>query len=163
MMSQVRLTNNLKDSIIMLERITDGLKGLPILEIVYKEVATEGHEANVITDYMLRVLGLEVCANTMVRDEMSRAISGGQKKRVTTGEMIVRPANALFIDEISTGLDSSTTFRIANCLKHSVHILNGIAVISLLQKLMIFLITLFYFLMDGLYIRVLVNFMNEYT
>ena len=49
------------------------------------------------------------------------------------GEMLVGPAKALFMDEISTGLDSSTTYQIVNCLKQSNHILNGTAVISLLQ------------------------------
>lgn len=34
-----------------------------------------------------------------------------QKKRVTTGEMAVGPIRALFADEISTGLDSNTTFQ----------------------------------------------------
>ncbi|KAL6569225.1 transcription factor [Orobanche hederae] len=64
---------------------------------------------------------------------MIRGISGGQKKRVTTGEMLVGPAHALFMDEISTGLDSSTTFQIIKALQHSVHILQGTALISLLQ------------------------------
>jgi ABC-type multidrug transport system ATPase subunit len=49
------------------------------------------------------------------------------------GEMLVGPAGALFMDEISTGLDSSTTFQIVNSLRQSIHILNGTAVISLLQ------------------------------
>lgn len=110
----------------------------------------------------------------MVGDEMLRGISGGQKKRVTTGkainntgtlsllidfqsppitevvpmhlswffemygqqnigEMLVGPAKVLFMDEISTGLDSSTTFQIVNSIRQSIHILNGTAVISLLQ------------------------------
>ncbi|KAK9006197.1 hypothetical protein V6N11_035242 [Hibiscus sabdariffa] len=47
--------------------------------------------------------------------------------------MLVGPARALFMDEISTGLDSSTTFQIVNSLKQTVHILNGTAIISLLQ------------------------------
>jgi len=52
---------------------------------------------------------------------------------IYTGEMLVGPAKALFMDEISTGLDSSTTFQIVNSLKQYVHILKGTTVISLLQ------------------------------
>lgn len=37
------------------------------------------------------------------------------------------------MDEISTGLDSSTTFQIVNSLRQSIHILAGTAIISLLQ------------------------------
>ncbi|GJM93949.1 hypothetical protein PR202_ga10550 [Eleusine coracana subsp. coracana] len=66
--------------------------------------AMGGQEATVGTDYILKLLGLEICADTMVGDEMLRGISGGQRKRVTTGEMLVGPARALFMDEISTGL-----------------------------------------------------------
>ncbi|KAL6208156.1 hypothetical protein ACLB2K_019107 [Fragaria x ananassa] len=103
------------------------------LDVYMKAAALEGQETTVITDYILKVLGLEVCADTMVGDQMRRGISGGQRKRLTTGEMLVGPARALFMDEISTGLDSSTTFQIVNSLRQSIHILNGTAVISLLQ------------------------------
>lgn len=34
---------------------------------------------------------------------MIRGVSGGERKRVTTGEMIVGPSKVLFMDEISTG------------------------------------------------------------
>ncbi|KAK4481902.1 hypothetical protein RD792_012814 [Penstemon davidsonii] len=109
------------------------IKPDPDIDVFMKAVATEGQEASVITDYVLKVLGLDVCADTMVGDELTRGISGGQKKRVTTGEMLVGPTNALFMDEISTGLDTSTTFQIVNSLRQFVHILNGTALISLLQ------------------------------
>jgi hypothetical protein len=33
----------------------------------------------------LQVLGLDICTEIIVGDEMKRGISGGQKKRVTTG------------------------------------------------------------------------------
>jgi len=49
------------------------------------------------------------------------------------GEMIVGPTKALFMDEISTGLDSSTTFQIVTCLQQLVHITDTTALISLLQ------------------------------
>ncbi|KAG9459399.1 hypothetical protein H6P81_003907 [Aristolochia fimbriata] len=109
------------------------IKPDPDIDVYMKAAALEGQEASVITDYILKILGLDICADTMVGDEMLRGISGGQRKRVTTGEMLVGPARALFMDEISTGLDSSTTFQIVNSLRQSIHILNGTAVISLLQ------------------------------
>ncbi|XP_071734203.1 pleiotropic drug resistance protein 1-like [Rutidosis leptorrhynchoides] len=109
------------------------IKPDPDVDIYMKAAATEGQEASVVTDYTLKVLGLDICADTMVGDQMIRGISGGQKKRVTTGEMIVGPSKVLLMDEISTGLDSSTTFQIVKSLKQFIHILEGTAVISLLQ------------------------------
>ncbi|XP_052206566.1 pleiotropic drug resistance protein 1-like isoform X2 [Diospyros lotus] len=109
------------------------IKPDPDIDVYMKAASLEGQEASVVTDYVLKILGLEVCADTLVGDENVRGISGGQKKRVTTGEMLVGPARALFMDEISTGLDSSTTFQIVNSLRQSIHILQGTAIISLLQ------------------------------
>ncbi|KAL2344926.1 hypothetical protein Fmac_006211 [Flemingia macrophylla] len=109
------------------------IKPDPDIDVYMKAVATEGQKASLITDYVLRILGLDVCADTIVGNAMLRGISGGQRKRVTTGEMLVGPAKALFMDEISTGLDSSTTYQIVNSLRQIVHILKGTAVISLLQ------------------------------
>ena len=39
------------------------------------------------------------------------------------GKMLVGQAKALFMDEIPTGLDSSTTLQIVNLFKQSIHIL----------------------------------------
>nr|CAD1842982.1 unnamed protein product [Ananas comosus var. bracteatus] len=47
--------------------------------------------------------------------------------------MLVGPSRVLFMDEISTGLDSSTTYQIVNSLRQSNHILGGTALIALLQ------------------------------
>ncbi|KAM4111355.1 hypothetical protein ACJW30_05G061000 [Castanea mollissima] len=110
-----------------------GIMPDPDIDIFMKGASTEGQKASIVTDYILKVLGLEVCADTMVGDQMLRGISGGQKKRVTTGEMLAGLTNGLFMDEISTGLDSSTTFQIVNCLKQNIQILPGTAIISLLQ------------------------------
>ncbi|CAI0420670.1 unnamed protein product [Linum tenue] len=105
----------------------------PDVDDFMKASATQGLASIVVTDYVLKILGLEGCADTLVGNEMIRGISGGQKKRVTTGELLVGPAKTMFMDEISTGLDSSTTFQIVNSLKQHNHILNGTTVISLLQ------------------------------
>ncbi|XP_012089672.2 pleiotropic drug resistance protein 2 [Jatropha curcas] len=110
-----------------------GIKPDPEIDAFMKATAIEGQEGSLVTDYVLKILGLDICSDIMVGDEMRRGISGGQKKRVTTGEMLVGPAKALFMDEISTGLDSSTTFQIVRFMRQMVHIMDVTMVISLLQ------------------------------
>ena len=53
--------------------------------------------------------------------------------KLNAGEMLVGPAKALFMDEISTGLDSSTTFQIVKFMRQMVHIMEVTMIISLLQ------------------------------
>ncbi|KAK9130975.1 hypothetical protein Sjap_011462 [Stephania japonica] len=103
------------------------------VDLFMKATAMEGMESSLITDYTLKLLGLDICRDTVVGDEMRRGISGGQRKRVTTGEMIVGPTKTLFMDEISTGLDSSTTFQIVKCLQQIVHLTEATIFMSLLQ------------------------------
>ncbi|XP_059462262.1 ABC transporter G family member 39-like isoform X1 [Corylus avellana] len=110
-----------------------GIKPDPEIDAFMKATAMSGQKTSLVTDYILKILGLDICADIMVGDEMRRGISGGQKKRVTTGEMLVGPAKALFMDEISTGLDSSTTFQICKFMRQMVHIMEVTMVISLLQ------------------------------
>ena len=47
--------------------------------------------------------------------------------------MIVGPTKALFMDEITNGLDSSTDFQIVKSLQQLAHISNATVVVSLLQ------------------------------
>ncbi|KAK3130632.1 hypothetical protein QOZ80_6BG0495930 [Eleusine coracana subsp. coracana] len=110
-----------------------GIRPEPEVDLFMKATSMEGVESSLQTDYTLRILGLDICADTIVGDQMQRGISGGQKKRVTTGEMIVGPTKVLFMDEISTGLDSSTTFQIVKCLQQIVHLGEATILMSLLQ------------------------------
>ncbi|QHO46532.1 ABC transporter G family member [Arachis hypogaea] len=110
-----------------------GIKPNPEIDAFMKATAMSGQKTSLVTDYVLKILGMDICADIMVGDEMRRGISGGQKKRLTTGEMLVGPAKVLFMDEISTGLDSSTTFQICKFLRQMVHIMDVTMVISLLQ------------------------------
>ncbi|XVE98241.1 hypothetical protein REPUB_Repub03eG0088700 [Reevesia pubescens] len=110
-----------------------GIKPDEDLDIFMKSLALGGKETSLVVEYIMKILGLDICADTLVGDEMLKGISGGQKKRLTTGELLVGPARVLFMDEISNGLDSSTTFQIIKYLRHSTCALDGITVISLLQ------------------------------
>ncbi|XP_039132009.1 ABC transporter G family member 31 isoform X2 [Dioscorea cayenensis subsp. rotundata] len=105
----------------------------PEIDAFMKASSVEGRKHSLITDYILKVLGLDICADTKVGSDMVRGVSGGQKKRVTTGEMIVGPRKTLFMDEISTGLDSATTYHIVKCMRNFVHEMEATTLISLLQ------------------------------
>ncbi|KAK9727139.1 hypothetical protein RND81_05G260600 [Saponaria officinalis] len=105
----------------------------PEIDAFMKASSYGAKRHSISTDYLLKVLGLDICADTIVGSDMVRGVSGGQRKRVTTGEMIVGPKKTLFMDEISTGLDSSTTYQIVKCTRNFVHEMEGTVLMALLQ------------------------------
>lgn len=105
----------------------------PEIDAFMKASSVGGKKHSVSTDYVMKVLGLDICSDTVVGSDMHRGISGGQRKRVTTGEMAVGPRKTLFMDEISTGLDSSTTYQIVNCIGNFVHQMEATVLLALLQ------------------------------
>ncbi|KAL1209986.1 ABC transporter G family member 33 [Cardamine amara subsp. amara] len=105
----------------------------PEVDAYMKAISVKGLKRSLQTDYILKILGLDMCAETLIGNAMRRGISGGQKKRLTTAEMIVGPTKALFMDEITNGLDSSTAFQIVKSLQQLAHITNATVFVSLLQ------------------------------
>ncbi|GKV23295.1 hypothetical protein SLEP1_g33042 [Rubroshorea leprosula] len=105
----------------------------PDIDTYMKATSVKGSKGTLQTDYILKILGLDTCADTNVGDAINRGISGGQKKRLTTGEMIIGPTKTLFMDEISNGLDTSTTFQIVTYLQQMAHITDATVIMSLLQ------------------------------
>ncbi|TMW61661.1 hypothetical protein Poli38472_010724 [Pythium oligandrum] len=84
-------------------------------------------------DVIIQQLGLDNCQNTVVGDAMLRGISGGERKRVTTGEMQFGTSVVNFMDEISTGLDSAATYDIIKTQRSVAKNLRKTVVIALLQ------------------------------
>ncbi|KAL3672681.1 hypothetical protein V7S43_001975 [Phytophthora oleae] len=84
-------------------------------------------------DVILQQLGLKNCQDTIVGDTMTRGISGGERKRVTTGEMEFGMKYVTLMDEISTGLDSAATYDIISTQRSIAHKLHKNVVIALLQ------------------------------
>ncbi|KAG3062614.1 hypothetical protein PI125_g24501 [Phytophthora idaei] len=71
--------------------------------------------------------------NTIVDDAMTRGVSGGERKRVTTGEMEFGTKCVTLMDEISMGLDSAATYDIINTQRSVAHTLRKTVVVALLQ------------------------------
>lgn len=76
----------------------------------------------------MNVLRLDICSDTLVGNDAIRGVSGEQRK---IGEMIVGPRKTLFMDEISTGHDSSTSSKIVKCIQNFVHIMEGTVMMAL--------------------------------
>ena len=81
----------------------------------------------------MKILGLSGVKNTYIGVGAIRGVSGGQKRRVTLGEMLVTPKFVNLMDCISNGLDSATTYEIIRSLQVWNHMFNSTVVIALLQ------------------------------
>ncbi|KAG7378298.1 hypothetical protein PHYBOEH_000429 [Phytophthora boehmeriae] len=84
-------------------------------------------------DIVVQQFGLQNCEGTIVGDAMTRGVSGGERKRVTTAEMEFGTKCISLMDEVSTGLDSAATFDIINTQRSVVKKLRKTVVIALLQ------------------------------
>ncbi|KAJ0409273.1 hypothetical protein P43SY_006770 [Pythium insidiosum] len=84
-------------------------------------------------DIVIQELGLENCQHTVVGNALVRGVSGGERKRLTTGEMEFGLKYVTLMDEITTGLDSAAAFDIINTQRSIAQRLHKTVVISLLQ------------------------------
>ncbi|KAG7378316.1 hypothetical protein PHYBOEH_000427, partial [Phytophthora boehmeriae] len=84
-------------------------------------------------DVVVEQLGLQACRNTAIGDGLNRGVSGGERRRVTTGEMEFGMKYVTFMDEISTGLDSAVTFDIVSTQRDIAKKLHKTVVMALLQ------------------------------
>lgn len=73
-------------------------------------------EKRTTVDRVIHQLGLEKCAESRVGTEETRGISGGERRRTNIGMDLVLSPTVLFLDEPTTGLDSSTAQNVIECL-----------------------------------------------
>lgn len=65
---------------------------------------------------MIVSLGLQKCSDTFVGNEIIRGVSGGEKKRTSIGVEILINPSIIFLDEPTTGLDSTTALHVVQTL-----------------------------------------------
>jgi len=67
-------------------------------------------------DMVLKQLDLWHVQNTRIGDEVTRGLSGGEKKRVSIGIELVANPSAIFLDEPTSGLDASSAEQLSSVL-----------------------------------------------
>ena len=85
-------------------------------------------------DDMLEALGLSHVKDTVVGDENLRGVSGGQKRRVTVGEMLMDPNWRVFcLDNITDGLASTDSHSLIRQISAACKKARLASIITLLQ------------------------------
>lgn len=74
-----------------------------------------------LVDRAISLLGLTEVRNSLVGNEESRGVSGGQRKRVNIGLELVADPCVMFLDEPTSGLDSSSCRHVITVLSRVAH------------------------------------------
>ncbi|XP_055967275.1 broad substrate specificity ATP-binding cassette transporter ABCG2 [Sorex fumeus] len=77
----------------------------------------KNHEKNERIDKVIQELGLDKVADSKVGTQFIRGVSGGERKRTSIGMELITDPSILFLDEPTTGLDSSTANAVLMLLK----------------------------------------------
>nr|XP_042130495.1 broad substrate specificity ATP-binding cassette transporter ABCG2 [Peromyscus maniculatus bairdii] len=77
----------------------------------------KNHEKNERINMVIKELGLEKVADSKVGTQFTRGVSGGERKRTSIGMELITDPSILFLDEPTTGLDSSTANAVLLLLK----------------------------------------------
>ncbi|XP_032962517.1 broad substrate specificity ATP-binding cassette transporter ABCG2 isoform X3 [Rhinolophus ferrumequinum] len=75
------------------------------------------HEKNERINKVIQELGLAKVADSKVGTQFTRGVSGGERKRTSIGMELITDPSILFLDEPTTGLDSSTANAVLLLLK----------------------------------------------
>ncbi|XP_015340028.1 broad substrate specificity ATP-binding cassette transporter ABCG2-like [Marmota marmota marmota] len=78
---------------------------------------TTNHEKNERINKVIEELGLSKVADSKVGTQFIRGVSGGERKRTSIAMELITDPSILFLDEPTTGLDSSTANAVLLLLK----------------------------------------------
>ena len=89
-------------------------------------------EKRQFVNQILATLDLHEIRHSIIGDEKTRGISGGQRKRVNIGMEMVADPTVLFLDEPTSGLDSTSSMEVCECLQRVASL--GLTVITVIHQ-----------------------------
>ncbi|KAJ6488902.1 P-loop containing nucleoside triphosphate hydrolase protein, partial [Mycena sanguinolenta] len=84
-------------------------------------------------DRVLAALGLQSCQNQRIETPISRGISGGQKRRVTAACAMATFPRILLLDEVTSGLDSTSAREVMSAIR-TLAVAEGMIVIATIHQ-----------------------------
>ena len=79
---------------------------LTVYETLWYASKFDGREDEKWIEEVMKMLGLIKVKDSIVGNDRTRGISGGEKKRLNIGVELMRRPKVLFLDEPTSGLDS---------------------------------------------------------
>lgn len=87
----------------------------------------------VIADALMKMFGISHTKYTLVGDEYTRGVSGGERKRVSIAETLASKSTVVCWDNSTRGLDASTALDYAKSLRIMTDISNRTTLVTLYQ------------------------------
>ncbi|KND05205.1 uncharacterized protein SPPG_00865 [Spizellomyces punctatus DAOM BR117] len=81
---------------------------------------------------VLSALNLSHVAHTIIGDETTRGVSGGQRKRVNIGMELAAVPLAIFLDEPTSGLDATAALDVADIMSSLTHL--GLTLVAVIHQ-----------------------------
>ncbi|KAL4512256.1 hypothetical protein ABPG72_005258 [Tetrahymena utriculariae] len=83
------------------------------------ELKTSGsqEEKKNLVDYILKMMRLEKCQNTLIGGYSIKGITKGERKRISIAIELVSNPDVIFLDEPTSGLDSFTAYNVIDVLQ----------------------------------------------
>ncbi|KAL8974442.1 MAG: hypothetical protein Q9197_001320 [Variospora fuerteventurae] len=88
---------------------------------------------NEVLDLLLKMFNIEHTRNTIVGNQYTRGVSGGERKRVSIAEMMIASACIAAWDNSTRGLDASTALDYAKSLRVLTNVYHMTTFVSLYQ------------------------------
>eukprot|EP00656_Telonema_subtile_P003716 TRINITY_DN11683_c0_g4_i3.p2 TRINITY_DN11683_c0_g4~~TRINITY_DN11683_c0_g4_i3.p2 ORF type:complete len:779 (+),score=141.42 TRINITY_DN11683_c0_g4_i3:109-2445(+) len=103
--------------------------------LVRSQGATEtwSGEMSQLVEIVLRVLRLTHVRDTCVGNTFIRGVSGGERRRVSFGEAVLKKVSLMCCDEITNGLDANSALALTQAMRSAANQLNNTYISSLLQ------------------------------
>jgi len=83
----------------------------------YLPFDTSDEKKEELVNKVIGELGLSKVRDTIIGDEKIRGVSGGERKRANIATQMISEPAILFLDEVTSGLDSFQAQSVMDCLK----------------------------------------------
>lgn len=104
-----------------------------IFALLNKTKKKEQGDVPIVAEALMKMFGIEHTKYTLVGDEYTRGVSGGERKRVSIAETLASKSTVVAWDNSTRGLDASTALDYARSLRVMTDVSNRTTLVTLYQ------------------------------